>query len=437
MIDEQLAQLFHEQYEFLAPSFGYSTREESRKPWADVPPANKALMIAVCGKVREALQVAAIAPQDALLTAVDDHCADLDRCADALREYPEFSNSAAEIRKAAAELRAARSTIATQIEWTDEHGCKHSVTAPYAANLLKQFFDAFPDGLDEIESSIKQWRERAEAAEAKLAAAPVQEPVTDEWPQIGMKVRHKRTSGIYRIEDFGLCKINELWQSVVIYRRPGDSAVFVREAGPFCANFECVEDAAPVSTAAPVAAQPQEPIGYIVPTFIDRRRSEYEQNGTVMYAKRFGMATMPVYAAPVAAQQEKDATRLSELQTELAAERNHRNQVQRALMFWLPMVPKEPEEISNRVADDAMLLMGYEGEEELSAEALGWISIGSKDAQHAAWYRQLRDLPIEMTGKPGIPCIAVPSSAKTGEFVTGDDADAALSAQANQGEKVE
>ena len=48
---ERLARLFHEVYEELAPSFGYETRQESRKPWADVPTQNKALMIAVCDRI--------------------------------------------------------------------------------------------------------------------------------------------------------------------------------------------------------------------------------------------------------------------------------------------------------------------------------------------------------------------------------------------------
>lgn len=45
---EQLAKLFHETYERLAPQFGYETRKDSARPWADVPEKNKRLMIAVC-----------------------------------------------------------------------------------------------------------------------------------------------------------------------------------------------------------------------------------------------------------------------------------------------------------------------------------------------------------------------------------------------------
>lgn len=48
---ERLAQRFHEIYEDLAPSFGYETRKESAKPWAEVPERNKLLMTAVCRQI--------------------------------------------------------------------------------------------------------------------------------------------------------------------------------------------------------------------------------------------------------------------------------------------------------------------------------------------------------------------------------------------------
>lgn len=51
MSAEELARLFHEAYERLAPSFGYQTREESAVPWSQVPERNKQLMIAVAGEV--------------------------------------------------------------------------------------------------------------------------------------------------------------------------------------------------------------------------------------------------------------------------------------------------------------------------------------------------------------------------------------------------
>lgn len=46
-VAERIAIEFHEEYEALAPGFGYRTREESAKPWRDVPIQNKKLMIAV------------------------------------------------------------------------------------------------------------------------------------------------------------------------------------------------------------------------------------------------------------------------------------------------------------------------------------------------------------------------------------------------------
>lgn len=44
---EEIAQRFHETYEKLAPLYGYTTRVESAVPWADVPEANRSLMVAV------------------------------------------------------------------------------------------------------------------------------------------------------------------------------------------------------------------------------------------------------------------------------------------------------------------------------------------------------------------------------------------------------
>lgn len=51
MTPEELARLFHEAYERLAPDFGYKTREASAVPWEDVPPSNKQLMVATAAEV--------------------------------------------------------------------------------------------------------------------------------------------------------------------------------------------------------------------------------------------------------------------------------------------------------------------------------------------------------------------------------------------------
>lgn len=48
---ELVARAFHEAYEELAPSFGYETRRESAKPWAEVPEQNRNLMVAVCKRL--------------------------------------------------------------------------------------------------------------------------------------------------------------------------------------------------------------------------------------------------------------------------------------------------------------------------------------------------------------------------------------------------
>lgn len=49
MTAEQLAMLFHETYERLAPSFGYETRQDTKS--FDPQSPNGKLMIAVCGEV--------------------------------------------------------------------------------------------------------------------------------------------------------------------------------------------------------------------------------------------------------------------------------------------------------------------------------------------------------------------------------------------------
>ena len=59
MTPEELAKLFHDTYEQLAPNFGYTTRKSSAVPWSDVPEPNKSLMIAVAEKVLEELKLKA------------------------------------------------------------------------------------------------------------------------------------------------------------------------------------------------------------------------------------------------------------------------------------------------------------------------------------------------------------------------------------------
>lgn len=49
--------------------------------------------------------------------------------------------------------------------------------------------------------------------------------------------------------------------------------------------------------------------------------------------------------------------------------------LQRALQFWLPGVPADDDEIAERVGNDAMLLVGYQGDDDGCAESLGWIHL--------------------------------------------------------------
>jgi hypothetical protein len=50
---EALARYFHEEYERLAPDYGYETRKESAVPWIQVPENNRELMIAVAASILE------------------------------------------------------------------------------------------------------------------------------------------------------------------------------------------------------------------------------------------------------------------------------------------------------------------------------------------------------------------------------------------------
>jgi S-adenosylmethionine synthetase len=56
MTAEDLAKLFHETYERLAPEYGYRTREASVVSWEQVPEQNKKLMIATCDYVLKRLE---------------------------------------------------------------------------------------------------------------------------------------------------------------------------------------------------------------------------------------------------------------------------------------------------------------------------------------------------------------------------------------------
>lgn len=59
MTPEELARLFHETYERLAPQHGYETRPESAVAWEAVPQRNRDLMVATCAVVLDRLRAPA------------------------------------------------------------------------------------------------------------------------------------------------------------------------------------------------------------------------------------------------------------------------------------------------------------------------------------------------------------------------------------------
>lgn len=79
----KLAQLFHESYELLAPSFGYETRKESAVPWSDVPDKNKRLMVAVAERIITASLLPVVERRESQFTAmVEEMLAGMDACKD-------------------------------------------------------------------------------------------------------------------------------------------------------------------------------------------------------------------------------------------------------------------------------------------------------------------------------------------------------------------
>jgi hypothetical protein len=55
-----LARLFHEHYERLAPRFSYETRTATAVPWEEVPENNRDLMVATAAAVIEELHRAGL-----------------------------------------------------------------------------------------------------------------------------------------------------------------------------------------------------------------------------------------------------------------------------------------------------------------------------------------------------------------------------------------
>ena len=51
--------------------------------------------------------------------------------------------------------------------------------------------------------------------------------------------------------------------------------------------------------------------------------------------------------------------------------------LQRALAFWMPRIPAGESPAIDRLANDAWLLSGYEGEDEPDAESMGWVVLNT------------------------------------------------------------
>jgi len=83
------------------------------------------------------------------------------------------------------------------------------------------------------------------------------------------------------------------------------------------------------------------------------------------------------------------------LKTANAAKDVEIQRLQRALSFWMPCVPDPGEVMAGaceRLMDDAMLMAGYDGVDEKSAEALGWVRLVQPTAHEPE--RTLRSRPI-------------------------------------------
>jgi hypothetical protein len=107
--DDLLARTFHENYERLAPNYGYKTREASAVPWEDVPEQNKALMRAtVAASFADlAAELRAAETERDAAPATDDLLAQAAKLVDYLRKILRAPVSADTVEALAARVRAA------------------------------------------------------------------------------------------------------------------------------------------------------------------------------------------------------------------------------------------------------------------------------------------------------------------------------------------
>jgi hypothetical protein len=126
--DEDVARAFHEAYERLASTFDYATREASAKPWADVPEANRRLMVATVAEVRALL--AAGTPQP-----TDDERNEAQRFADEIIDLVPFGPSLDRVKIAtyiARKLHEARAVVPPPPD---------TAAAPTTADTLREIAD--------------------------------------------------------------------------------------------------------------------------------------------------------------------------------------------------------------------------------------------------------------------------------------------------------
>lgn len=134
-------------------------------------------------------------------------------------------------------------------------------------------------------------------------------------------------------------------------------------------------DAAPVSTAAPVVPVEAQPQKLEEPQVMGRVHNDRGQGEAWLNSVGRQLPdNAPLYAAPAA--QSQEVWQAIELGKEVA-------RLQDALAFWLPNVPTDesvPKEVADRIANDAFLLIGTDGnlpDDFKSAEELGWISLSA------------------------------------------------------------
>jgi len=66
---------------------------------------------------------------------------------------------------------------------------------------------------------------------------------------------------------------------------------------------------------------------------------------------------------------------LATLRADIARLRADNQRLKDALFFWLPNIPAIENECTERMANDAALLIGHEGRIDDSAEQRGWITL--------------------------------------------------------------